>query len=97
MTEKDTRKEIMRRATELKATVQIGKGGMDQGLRDEIWSQLKNRRILKIKVLDNSGGDVETLSRSIAEENDAVVVDVRGNVMVITDKRTWNSLSQKKF
>ena len=27
----------------------------------------------------------------------AVVVDVRGGVVVMTDKRTWTSLSQKKF
>ena len=28
---------------------------------------------------------------------DVVVVDVRGSVVLLTDKRTWTSLSQKKF
>lgn len=97
MTEKEARKEIMRRAADLKANVRIGKDGLDQGIGDEIAAQLKKHRIMKIKVLDSADGDVGELAQRIAEANDAVVVDIRGGVMVITDRRTWNSLSQKRF
>ena len=37
MTEKDARKELMRRANELNPTVHIGKDGLDQGLYDELF------------------------------------------------------------
>jgi RNA-binding protein len=97
MTEKEAKKEIMRRAVELKPTVHVGKEGLDQGLTDEIVAQLKNRRIIKIRVLDNAEEGVDELSQVIADATDSVIVDVRGNVMIFTDKRTWNSLCQKKF
>jgi RNA-binding protein len=42
MTEKDARKELMRRANELSPTVHVGKDGIDEGLLNEITAQLKN-------------------------------------------------------
>lgn len=58
MTEKEAKKELMRRAVEVKPTVHVGKDGLDQGLFDEVGAQLKNGRLIKVKVLDNSGEDV---------------------------------------
>lgn len=97
MTEKDARKELMRRANELSPTVHVGKEGLDQGLFDEITNQLKKNRLIKVKVLSNSGDDAKEISAAIEEATGGVAVDVRGGVIVLTDKRTWTSLSQKKF
>ncbi len=97
MTEKDARKELMRRANELNATVRVGKDGLGQGLFDEITAQLKKNRLIKAKVLSNSDGDAKEMAEAIAEATGCIVVDVRGGVMVLTDKRTWTSLCQKKF
>ena len=97
MTEKDARKELMRRANELNPTVHIGKDGLDQGLYDEITNQLKKNRLIKVKVLSNSDDGAKEAAAAIEEATGAVAVDVRGSVIVLTDKRTWTSLSQKKF
>ncbi len=97
MTEKDARKELMRRANELDPTVRVGKDGLGQNLFDEITAQLKKNRLIKAKVLSNSDGDTKEMAEAIAEATGCVVVDVRGGVMVLTDKRTWTSLCQKKF
>jgi RNA-binding protein len=97
MTEKEARKELMRRANELDPTVHVGKEGTDQGLMEEIVKQLKKNRLIKVKVLPNSESDTSEIAAEIAEATDSVAVDVRGGVIVLTDKRTWNSLSQKKF
>ena len=97
MTEKDARKELMRRANELNPTVHIGKDGLDQGLYDEITNQLKKNRLIKVKVLSNSDDGAKDAAMAIEEATGAVAVDVRGGVIVLTDKRTWTSLSQKKF
>ena len=97
MTEKDARKELMRRANELNPTVHIGKDGLDQGLYDEITNQLKKNRLIKVKVLSNSDDSAKDAATAIEEATGAVAVDVRGGVIVLTDKRTWTSLSQKKF
>jgi RNA-binding protein len=97
MTEKEAKKEIMRRAVELKPTVHIGKEGIDQGVKDEIIAQLKSRRIIKVRILDNAEKEADETAQTIADSTDSVVVDVRGNVIIFTDKRTWSSLCQKKF
>jgi RNA-binding protein len=97
MTEKDARKELMRRANEINPTVHVGKDGLDQGLFDEITTQLKKNRLIKVKVLSNSEDGAKDAAAAIEENTGAVIVDVRGGVIVVTDKRTWTSLSQKKF
>ncbi len=97
MTEKDARKELMRRANEINPTVHVGKDGLDQGLFDEITVQLKKNRLIKVKVLSNSEDGAKDAAAAIEENTGAIIVDVRGGVIVVTDKRTWTSLSQKKF
>ena len=97
MTEKDARKELMRRAVDLSPTVHIGKDGLDQGVCEEISTQLKKNRLIKVKVLSNSGDEAKDVADAVSEATGSVVVDVRGGVIVLTDKRTWSSLSQKKF
>ena len=97
MTERDARKELIRRANELNPTVHVGKDGLDQGVYDEINNQLKKNRLIKIRVLSNSEDGAKGTAETITETTGAVVVDVRGGVIILTDKRTWSSLSQKKF
>ena len=97
MTEREAKKELMRRALELKPTVHVGKDGLKDSVYDEISEQLKKNRLIKIKVLDNADSDTKEVAEAIAAAVSGVVVDVRGGVIVMTDKRTWTSLSQKKF
>ena len=97
MTEREAKKELMRRALEIKPTVHVGKDGLKDSVYEEISDQLKKNRLIKIRVLDNADSDTGEVADTIAEKVNAVVVDVRGGVVVMTDKRTWTSLSQKKF
>ena len=97
MTEREAKKELMRRALELKPTVHVGKDGLKDSVYSEISEQLKKNRLIKIRVLDNADSDTKEVADAIASQVGGVVVDVRGGVVVMTDKRTWTSLSQKKF
>ncbi len=97
MTEKNARKELMRRANNISPTIYVGKDGLGQGVFDEISNQLKKNRLIKVKVLSNSDNDAKSAAGIIEETNGAVAVDIRGSVIVLTDKRTWTSLNQKKF
>lgn len=95
MTEKEAKKELMRRALEIGPTVHVGKDGLKDSLYEEIIAQLKKNRLIKVKILtDDSASEI---AETIAEATNSVIVDVRGSVMILTDKRTWTSLSQKKF
>jgi RNA-binding protein len=97
MTEKEAKKEIMRRAVDMTATLHVGKDGLKESIFEELRAQLKTSRIVKIKVLPSSESETADIAEALSEATDSVVVDVRGSVLILTDKRTWTSLSQKKF
>jgi len=97
MTEKGAKKELMRRANDLSPTVHVGKEGIDEGVLNEIKAQLKKARLIKVKVLSTVDSGTQDIAEELASSTDSVIVDVRGGVVVLTDKRTWSSLSQKKF
>ena len=97
MTEREAKKELMRRALEINPTVHVGKDGLKDSVYEEIKAQLKKNRLIKVKVLSNADSETKEIAEEIAANTDAVVVDVRGGVTVLTDKRTWTSLCQKKF
>ena len=97
MTEREAKKELMRRALEINPTVHVGKDGLKDSLYEEIKAQIKKNRLIKIKVLANAESETEEIANAIAETTGSVVVDVRGSVVILTDKRSWTSLCQKKF
>ncbi len=97
MTEREAKKELMRRALEINPTVHVGKDGLKEGLYEEIKAQIKKNRLIKVKVLSNADSDTADIAGEIAEMTDSIVVDVRGGVVILTDRRTWTSLCQKKF
>lgn len=97
MTEKQAKKELMRRAVDLSPTVHVGKEGLDDGVVEEVRNQLKKKRLIKVKALPSTEGDAESVAVFLAESTGAVVVDVRGSIIILTDSRTWTSLSQKKL
>ncbi|MCQ2085975.1 MAG: YhbY family RNA-binding protein [archaeon] len=97
MTEKLARKEVMRRALKIEPTVYIGKCGLKSSVCDEIKGQLKKNRLIKMRVLSRARDKDDGIIDNVAKMTQSVIVDVRGNVAIITDKRTWKSLCQKKF
>ncbi len=97
MTEREAKKELMRRALEISPTVHVGKDGLKDSVFEEVSAQLKKNRLIKIKVLANAEDDTAAVAEEIAARTKGVVVDVRGSVVVMTDARTWRSLSEKKF
>lgn len=96
MTEAKARKELIRRALDIEPTVHVGKECVTETLNQEVIQQLKKRRLIKVKVLNNAESDTKEVANAIAEATNSVVVDVRGGVIILTDKRTWDSQCQKK-
>jgi len=67
---------------DLKPTVWIGKQGSTETMIEEIVSQLKKRRMIKVKWLQNTDVDPE----DIALKAKANLVEVRGRTMVLAEK-----------
>jgi RNA-binding protein len=68
---------------DLKPTVWIGKQGCTGTMIDEIVEQLKKRKLIKVKWLQNTLVDPE----DIAMQADATLVEVRGRTMVLQEKK----------
>jgi RNA-binding protein len=68
---------------DLKPTVWIGKQGCTETMIDEIVEQLKKRKMIKVKWLQNIEIDPETVST----QAQARLVDVRGRTMVLEGKK----------
>jgi RNA-binding protein len=97
MTEKEAKKEIMRRSKDITITLHVGKDGLKEGVLEELRMQIKAHRIVKVRILPSSESEAADIADTLSQATDTVIVDTRGNVVILTDKRTWNSLSQKKF
>jgi RNA-binding protein len=68
---------------DLKPTVWIGKQGCTGTMIDEIVEQLKKRKLIKVKWLQNTEVDPE----DIAMQAGATLVEVRGRTMVLQEKK----------
>ena len=75
--------EANRLMQELKPTVWIGKQGCTETMIEEIVSQLKNRKMIKVKWLQSVVVDPE----AIALQARAKLVETRGRTMVLADKK----------
>jgi len=68
---------------DLKPTVWIGKQGCTAPMIEEIAAQLKTRKKIKVKWLQNTEVDPEDVARQAG----AVLVEVRGKTMVLAERR----------
>lgn len=84
--------ETDRSMQDLKPTVWIGKQGCTETMIEEIVSQLKKRKMIKVKWLQNTEVDPE----AIALQAKAKLVEVRGRTMVLADKKTAPATPAKK-
>ena len=66
---------------DLKPTIWVGKQGMTETITEEIRSQIKTRKVIKVKWLESTGLDPEV----VAKESGTVLLQVRGRTMVLGD------------
>ncbi len=102
MLEKKDRIELRSIAQTMKATIQIGKGGVTDGIVKEINAQLKRHKVVKVKLLRSAFSDEledrEALARAITERTGADLVEIKGNtiVLAITGRKNKVSSTQGK-
>jgi RNA-binding protein len=68
---------------DLKPTVWIGKQGCTKTMIEEIVEQLRKRKIIKVKWLQNVPVDPEV----VASQAQATLLEVRGRTMVLKEKK----------
>lgn len=83
------KRRIKRQLSGERATIQIGKNRVSLELLKEIERQLKEKEMIKIKILQSAldrNGAKETASR-IAEQTEAFLVEVRGHTFMLYKRR----------
>lgn len=70
---------------DLKPTIWVGKQGMTDTILDEIKSQIKVRKVIKIKWLSS----VEIEPESIATQSRTKLLQVRGRTMILGDPQLF--------
>jgi len=77
---------LRKQAHDLDPILQIGKAGLSEGVVEEIKRQLKTLKLVKLKLLKSAREQAEgrdTLAEELAEKTGAVLVEVRGNTVVL--------------
>jgi RNA-binding protein len=83
---KRTIKEIKRIGADLKPTIHVGKDGITDSLIEEVKLQVKTRKVVKIRLLPASGEEKDVIAKEITERSGAVLVDVRGSIVLLTQQ-----------
>lgn len=77
--------ELRKLAQSLDPILQIGKGGLSEGAVSEVKRQLKDAKLIKVKLLKSAREqeDRKDLAAELAEKAGAFLVEVRGNTVVL--------------
>jgi RNA-binding protein len=83
----DTKKilELRGQAARMEATTHVGKNGVTPSLIEEIKRQLKDNKLVKIKLLKSAIDTTprEELARELAQKAGAELIEVKGNTAVL--------------
>ena len=82
----------LRGSSQEKATLWVGRNGLNPELTREASERLDQRELLKIKVQKSVSQPVPEIARVLAESLKAYVVDIRGRSFVLyRQKRDWEA------
>jgi len=77
------RRHLRALAHKLKPTVQIGKGGIDDGLIAAVDQALGDHELIKVKLGENAGMDRDDAAEELAKKTKSEVAQVLGNIVLL--------------
>lgn len=77
------RRHLRALAHELKALVQIGKGGIDDGLVAAVDRALLDHELIKVRVGETAGLDCHEVADQLAGKTKSEVAQVLGNIVLL--------------
>jgi len=95
-----TKTELARIWAKEKPAVRIGKGGLDEGVIEEVIRQLKKKKVIKVKFLKSMSGseNLDELVAELATQTSSEVWGRRGFVVVLARKpRQSIKVTTKEF
>ncbi len=82
-------KKLKQKAKSLEPSIRIGKSGLTESIIDEIKIHLKNKKLVKVKLLKSSihGKDKKAVAKELAEKTNSILVDRVGFIVVLYQNR----------
>jgi len=77
------RRHLRALAHPLKPIVQVGKGGIDDGLVAAVDQALADHELIKVKVGDSAGMDRHEVAEQLADKTKSQVAQVLGNIVLL--------------
>jgi RNA-binding protein len=87
--ETKSKKEIKGMGTELAPTIHIGKGGLTEGVVEEVKNQIKKNKLVKVRVLASSSQEKKDLARDLADRAGVSLIEVRGNTVLLCSEKLY--------
>ncbi len=77
--------ELRGQAAHMEAATHVGKNGITPSLVEEVTRQLKDNKLIKVKLLKSAVEETprEELAKALAEKTRSELVEVKGNTVVL--------------
>lgn len=85
MPSKKSKKELVKMGSEIDPTVHVGKEGITEGIVQEVKSQLKRSKLIKVRVLPSAGEDHHEVALQLAERSGGRLVETRGFTVLLCE------------
>lgn len=82
-----TMKDVKRVGHGLRPTVHVGKEGVTDTLIEEIAKQVKNRKVVKVRLLPSVEEDRKKVAEDLAARSDSVLIEVVGHTVLLCDRK----------
>ena len=82
-----TRRQLVAEGQRIKATVQVGKGGLSPGVLEELDTRLKRDHLVKVRLVRGAAGgergEEDEMARALCDELGAELVERRGHTALV--------------
>jgi len=78
-----SRKELIKKGSELDPTIHVGKEGLSEGIIEEVKAQVKRSKLIKVRVLPSADQDKDEVAEELAQRTGARVVETRGFTVLL--------------
>ena len=82
-----TMKDVKRVGHGLRPTVHVGKEGVTDTLIEEITKQVKNRKVVKVRLLPSVEEDRKLVAEDLAKRSNSVMIEVVGHTVLLCDRK----------
>jgi RNA-binding protein len=80
-------KDVKRVGHGLRPTVHVGKEGVTDTLIEEIAKQVKNRKVVKVRLLPSVEEDRKMVAEDLAKRSNSVLIEVVGHTVLLCDRK----------